>query len=126
MTRTAENYAVGASEGDELIGVANYSRGDDPAVAEVAVAVAHDDHLRGVGTALLQHLGGVARRNGIRYFTVDVLVENGLMLKALRDPGRGSATTCGPPEVRVRVDLCGRYGRTPAPQTEANDRGFTE
>jgi GNAT superfamily N-acetyltransferase len=65
VQRTSANYAVGAFEDDELIGVANFVRCDDPAVAEVAIAVAHRDHLRGVATALLRHLGHVARRKGI-------------------------------------------------------------
>ncbi len=87
VKRTPENFALGAFEGDDLIGVANYVRCDEPTVAEVAVTVAHQDHLRGVATALLRHLGKAARGKGIRYFTADVLAENSLMLQVLRDAG---------------------------------------
>src|SRR5277367_106222 len=52
----SENYALGAFDAGTLIGVANYAKCGKPAIAEVAVVVAHDDHLRGVGTALLRRL----------------------------------------------------------------------
>jgi GNAT superfamily N-acetyltransferase len=87
VKRTPENFAMGAFEGDHLIGVANYARSDEPTEAEVAVAVAHQDHLRGVATALLRHLGKAARRKGIRYFVADILAANSLMLQVLRDAG---------------------------------------
>ena len=54
----------------------------------MAVALAHQDHLRGVGTALLHQLAQVARSKGIRFFTAYVLAENAPMLKVLRDIGR--------------------------------------
>ena len=58
------NYAIGAFEAGRLIGVANYVRSNDPEVGDVAIAVAHKDHLRGVATAMLRHLGEVAREGG--------------------------------------------------------------
>ncbi|MBV8346378.1 MAG: GNAT family N-acetyltransferase [Mycolicibacterium sp.] len=62
-------WAIGAFEGEQLIGVANYVQAADPVIAEVAVAVAHGDYLRGVATALLRRLAEVARGNGVRYST---------------------------------------------------------
>ena len=80
--------AVGAFDADRLIGVANYVVSkDEPQVAEVAIAVAHDEHSVGVGTALLKHLGEVAISRGIRRFTADVLATNHLMLQVLSDAG---------------------------------------
>lgn len=57
----ARHCGLGAFESGRLIGVANYVVADKPEVAEVAVAVAHPDHLRGVATTLLQRLGAIAR-----------------------------------------------------------------
>lgn len=44
-------YALGAFDADRLIGVANYAVSDDPTVADIAIVVAHEEHLHGVGTA---------------------------------------------------------------------------
>jgi GNAT superfamily N-acetyltransferase len=49
--------------------------------------VAHEDHLRGVGTALLKRLALIARTHGVRRFVADILAENHLMFKVLFDFG---------------------------------------
>jgi GNAT superfamily N-acetyltransferase len=105
VRRTPDNFAVGAFEGDDLIGVANYVRTGEPTEAEVAVAVAHQDHLRGVATALLRHLGKAARGKGIRYFVADVLAVNGLMLEVLRDAGWLCTKRYDDSVVHIRIDL---------------------
>jgi len=84
----AMSYAIGAFDAGRLIGVANYVVAkDDPHAAEVAIAVAHDDHRAGVGTALFKQLGRIAASHGIRCFTADVLAENNLMRQVVRDIG---------------------------------------
>ena len=80
-------YALGAFDADRLIGVANYAVSDDPTVADIAVLVAHEDHLRGVGTALLRHLAEIAEIHGIRRFVADILAENQIMFQVLSDLG---------------------------------------
>jgi GNAT superfamily N-acetyltransferase len=80
-------YALGAFIADRLIGVANYSVSDDPSVAEFALVVAHEDHLCGVGTALLKNLLQIARNSGIRRLVADIMAENHLMLKVLSECG---------------------------------------
>jgi GNAT superfamily N-acetyltransferase len=82
-----DNYALGAFESGRLIGVANYGVCDTPATADVAVVVAHEDHLRGVATALLRRLAQIAYDNGIQHFVADVLTTNHLMFKVLHDAG---------------------------------------
>ena len=82
-----DQCAVGAFDLDALLGVANYITCDTPGYGEVAVVVAHDEHLRGVGTALLQFLGEMAVHNGIHHFVADVLAENHLMFRVLTDCG---------------------------------------
>ncbi|MEE4418276.1 bifunctional GNAT family N-acetyltransferase/acetate--CoA ligase family protein [Streptomyces bugieae] len=76
-----------AFQGDRLVGVAEYETTDDPAAAEIALAVADDFHHRGVGTLLLEHLVEVARENGIEAFTADVLADNHLIHRVFADLG---------------------------------------
>lgn len=86
-------YALGAFDGDRLIGIAHYIVvREDPKVAEIAAVVAHPDHSLGVGTALLKRLAQIARAEGIQQFVADVLGENHLMLTMLFDLG----CTCEP------------------------------
>lgn len=80
-------YALGAFEGDRLLGVANYTVCGDPTAADIAIVVAHEDHSLGVGTALLRRLAHIARVHGIRRFVADVLAQNHLMLAVLSDFG---------------------------------------
>ncbi|MBS4730678.1 GNAT family N-acetyltransferase [Mycobacterium sp. SM1] len=98
-------WALGAFESGRLIGVANYVVSADPGVAEVAVAVAHEDHLRGVATALLRSLAKIALDNGIHCFTADVLAENTAMLKVLFDAGWRYATQREGPVISLQIDL---------------------
>lgn len=114
VQRTSANYAVGAFEGDELIGVANFVCCDDPAVAEAAIAVAQQDHLRGAATALLRHLVHAARRKRIRYFAADILAENDMMLRVLRDSGWPCTKRSDDSVLHVRIDLSARDGREAA------------
>ncbi len=122
--------AVGAFDGDRLIGVAHYTvedatadedvtaddvtaddvtdddvTADDVTVAEVAIVVAHEDHSLGVGTALLKQLGSIARAHGITRFVADVLGENHLMLTVFLDLG----WHCDPSDFgsirRMEIDL---------------------
>ena len=117
VERSATQYAIGAFEDDALIGVANYVRSQDPAAAEMAVAVAHHNHLRGVATALLRHLADVAGRKGIRYFDADVLADNNLMLKVLRDPGWRCTKRFDGPVLHVRIDVSTMDGGSAAPNS---------
>jgi len=47
--------------------------------------VAHNDHLRGVGTVLLRRLAHIAHANRIRHLVADVLTTNHLIFKVLHD-----------------------------------------
>ncbi|BBZ12793.1 GNAT family N-acetyltransferase [Mycobacterium branderi] len=82
-TQGDKQTAIGAFEDDRLIGVANFVVSDDPSVADVAIVVTHEEHLHGVGTALLKHLAHLARSQGIQRFLADVMAENTLMLQVL-------------------------------------------
>lgn len=79
------HLAVGAFVGKRLIGVAHFVRLDDPIVAEIAVVVAHEEQLHGVGTLLLRELRRQALGLGIRQFSADILAQNGRMLRVMDD-----------------------------------------
>jgi len=83
----SDQVSLGAFSSGKLLGIANYVACEQPGDAEVTVAVAHAEHLRGVGTALLRRLGQIARENGVHRFVAEVLWENHLMLQVLTDTG---------------------------------------
>jgi GNAT superfamily N-acetyltransferase len=106
LVRSDETHcALGAFDSGRLVGVANYAVSNDPHIAEVAVVVSHEDHLRGVATALLRRLARVALSNGIHGFVADVLTENAPMLKVLSDAGWEHSTHFGGPVLNLRIDL---------------------
>jgi RimJ/RimL family protein N-acetyltransferase len=102
--RSDKGYALGAFESGELIGVANYVVCHEDQTAEVALVVAHNDHLRGVGTALLRRLSHIAHSNAIQHFVADVLAENRLMRNVLRDAGWHTTSNDGN-VLHVDIDL---------------------
>ncbi|MDE3068859.1 MAG: GNAT family N-acetyltransferase [Verrucomicrobiota bacterium] len=65
--------------GEEIIAVASYYLDRKTNLAEVAFVVADAWQSRGLGACLLRQLIRVARRNGIRGFTAEVLMENKAM-----------------------------------------------
>ena len=89
LTSPAEGVvALGAFETGELIGVANYVEMKHQLDwAEIAAVVAHDQHERGVGTALLRELGRIARDTGLHHFVADVLADNYAMRRVINDAG---------------------------------------
>jgi len=64
------------SHGEEIIAIGSYYLDVKTNLAEVAFTVSDKWQNHGIGTFLLKHLMRTARRNGIRGFTAEVLVEN--------------------------------------------------
>ena len=62
--------------GEEIIAVGSYYLDPKTNLAEVAFVVGDNWQNHGIGTFLLKHLMRIARRNGIRGFTAEVLTEN--------------------------------------------------
>ena len=79
--------ALGAFDSGVLVGVANYVELSRSGCAELAVVVAHEQHKRGVGTALLRALGHIAKSAGQHRFVADVLTENYAMRRVIGDVG---------------------------------------
>jgi len=67
---------VPEAHGEEIIAVGSYYLDPKTNLAEVAFVVGDRWQNRGIGTFLLKHLMRIARRNGIRGFTAEVLIEN--------------------------------------------------
>ena len=67
---------VPEAHGDDIIAVGSYYLDPKTNLAEVAFVVGDKWQNRGIGTFLLKHLMRIARRNGIRGFTAEVLIEN--------------------------------------------------
>jgi GNAT superfamily N-acetyltransferase len=93
------HFAWGARDldlpGEPGVGVARYvRRRDDPATAEVAVAVVDDHHRRGIGTILLTVLGATAREQGVERLVAPVLSDNAPVQALLH--GLGATTRWDP------------------------------
>jgi RimJ/RimL family protein N-acetyltransferase len=100
-----DQCAVGAFEAGHLIGVANFVVNTDQVSAEIAVATAHDAHLRGVATALLHRLGESAKSRGIQWFTAEVLADNTPMMKVLAEAGWRYTRRFDGPACSYTIDL---------------------
>jgi GNAT superfamily N-acetyltransferase len=99
----------------EGVGVARYVRSrEDPARAEMAVAVLDDWQGKGVGSRLVMELAKRARREGITGFTALLLAQNNEMLGLLRELGDVHVLETDLGTVNVTVDLPERgLGRIP-------------
>ncbi|MGE6735700.1 GNAT family N-acetyltransferase, partial [Streptomyces sp. NPDC059900] len=89
----------------QIIGLAEYERTEEPATAEISLAVAEGLHHRGIGTLLLEHLVSAARAEGISAFAADALAENHEILKVFADLGLHTARRFEGPELRCRIRL---------------------
>ncbi|MFJ2951348.1 GNAT family N-acetyltransferase [Streptomyces sp. NPDC087226] len=90
-----DRVGLAATIGGEFIATVRYDRiGADGAPAsapadeaEVAFLVQDAHQGRGVASALLEHIGAVARERGIRRFAAEVLPANNKMIKVFTDAG---------------------------------------
>ncbi|MDH6193986.1 RimJ/RimL family protein N-acetyltransferase [Mycobacterium frederiksbergense] len=98
-------YAIGAFDSDTLLGVASYVRCPPDGFAELAVVVAHNEHLRGVGTELLHRLAMVAKAHGVNHFVAEVLSGNHLMLRVLADLDWPCTRRLDSSVVHIEIDL---------------------
>ncbi|MBA2522910.1 MAG: GNAT family N-acetyltransferase [Solirubrobacterales bacterium] len=89
------------------VGVARYVRIDNPAHAEVAVAVVDDWQGRGAGTALLERLVERAAEHGIAYFIASVLQENPEAIELFRSISQSdpSPRRSAPGQLELVIEL---------------------
>lgn len=94
VARSPDHLAVGAFDGDVLVGVAQYFRSAPrPDHAEVAIEVADSHHRRRVGARLVLELARLAADDGITHFTASVLADNRPVLGLMRHSGWDVAST---------------------------------
>jgi len=72
------------AHGDDIIAIGRYYLDETSNMAEVAFTVRDDWQNHGIGSFLLQHLTNIARRNGIRGFTAEVLRANRAMQRVFQ------------------------------------------
>ncbi|MBD0422724.1 GNAT family N-acetyltransferase [Streptomyces sp. TRM S81-3] len=97
--------ALLAERQGQVIGLAEYDRGQQSESAEMALAVAEGLHHRGVGTLLVEHLVSAARADGISTFTADALSENREVLRLFTDLGLRVIRHRDGPEVCCTIAL---------------------
>ncbi|MEV0636479.1 GNAT family N-acetyltransferase [Streptomyces sp. NPDC050619] len=108
-----DRVGLAATIGGEFIATVRYDRiGADgmPAAApadeaEVAFLVQDAHQGRGVASALLEHIGAVARERGIRRFAAEVLPANTKMIKVFTDAGYTQKRRFEDGVVRLEFDL---------------------
>ncbi|MEW1634653.1 GNAT family N-acetyltransferase [Streptomyces sp. NPDC093801] len=108
-----DRVGLAATIGGEFIGTVRFDRiGPDgrPASApadeaEVAFLVQDAHQGRGVASALLEHIGAVARERGIRRFAAEVLPANTKMIKVFTDVGYQQKRSFEDGSVHLTLDL---------------------
>lgn len=115
-----EDYqALLAESGGRILGIADYAREPGTTAADISLAVADDQHHRGLGTLLLEHLVARASSAGITVFTADALATNHAVLKVFADLGLSTRRQFDGPEVRYAIELA----RTDAYLSATDERG---
>ena len=109
-----DRVGLAATVGGEFIATVRYDRvdeagravsGRDGTRAEVAFLVQDAHQGRGVASALLEHIGAVARERGILHFTAEVLPANRKMVKVFTDVGYTQRRSFTDGVVHLDLDL---------------------
>jgi GNAT superfamily N-acetyltransferase len=104
-----EREALAALDGDDIVAVARYARLPGFEAAEIAVVVADDWQRDGLGHLLLERLGRLALRRGIRNFQASVLGDNAPALQLVRSmfPGSRAHWQTGVAEFEIPLSRAG-------------------
>ncbi|MEV8307398.1 GNAT family N-acetyltransferase [Streptomyces flavidovirens] len=109
-----DRVGLAATVGGEFIATVRYDRinaqgrpssGPGADLAEVAFLVQDAHQGRGVASALLEHIGAVARERGIRRFMAEVLPANTKMIKVFTDAGYTQKRSFEDGVVHLEFDL---------------------
>uniref|UniRef100_A0AAU1ZWH7 GNAT family N-acetyltransferase n=1 Tax=Streptomyces sp. NBC_00093 TaxID=2975649 RepID=A0AAU1ZWH7_9ACTN len=108
-----DRVGLAATVGGEFIATVRYDRIDADGLpasgpaheAEVAFLVQDAHQGRGVASALLEHIGAVARERDIRRFAAEVLPANTKMIKVFTDAGYTQKRSFEDGVVRLEFDL---------------------
>ncbi len=95
-----------------LVGVAAYECIEEDltpvaaeGLAEIAFVVADDQHGRGIGTLLMEHLAALARRRALTQFVAETLPDNAAMLDVFKEAGYSVTFRRSLDTVQVSIDL---------------------
>ncbi|MFJ6694527.1 GNAT family N-acetyltransferase [Streptomyces sp. NPDC091272] len=109
-----DRVGLAVTVGGEFIATVRFDRinaqglpasGPDADLAEVAFLVQDAHQGRGVASALLEHIGAVARERGIRRFVAEVLPANSKMIKVFTDAGYQQQRSFEDGVVHLEFDL---------------------
>jgi len=89
----------------ELIGIARYDLDPETDFGDVALVVSDRFQGKGVGTALFKQLVTLAKAQGVKGFTADVLVNNGRMLGIFNKSGERVETRLDEGVYQVKVSF---------------------
>jgi acyl-CoA hydrolase/GNAT superfamily N-acetyltransferase len=107
--------AVIEDAGREIVaGLGEYYLEDDGLRANVAFAVRDEFQNRGIGTDLLRYLIQIARKQGLRGVTAEVLKENEPMLRVFEKMGLPMAKTAVDESFDLKMDFASAEGRPAA------------
>jgi acetyl coenzyme A synthetase (ADP forming)-like protein len=104
-----DHMALAALIGDDIVAIARYDRDADRR-AEVAFTVQDDQHGRGLGTLLLEHLAVVARSQDIDTFVAETLPGNRKMLNVFAAAGWDVDRHFADGTVRVKFSIAPTEG----------------
>jgi acyl-CoA synthetase (NDP forming)/GNAT superfamily N-acetyltransferase len=100
-----DHVVLVAERSGQLIGIAQYDRIPNSDVAEVAFVVDDAHQGFGLGTLLLEYLASEGRRNGLKRFAADTLLENNLMVQVFRAAGFAQRSALEAGVVHVVMDI---------------------
>jgi len=106
-TRNAALVATSNQDVEELLAMARYDAEPASGLAEVALVVRDEWQGRGIGSALFVRLISLARAQGVRGFTAQVLASNGRMLRLFRASGLPitDCLECGIHQLTMSLEL---------------------
>lgn len=82
---------------------------DRPDTADIAFLVVDDLQRRGIATRLMGELAEIARRNGLRYFSADVLGDNWAMLSLIRKTAHPVSANVSQGVTHFTIALAGEH-----------------
>jgi acyl-CoA hydrolase/GNAT superfamily N-acetyltransferase len=104
-TEVAIAGTIPEASGEEIITIGRYYLDPKTNTAEVAFTVQDDWQRKGIGSFLFQYLARVARRNGIKGFTAEVLAENVGMQKVFNQSNFRTKSSVREGVVHYEIDF---------------------
>jgi len=96
---------VPESHGEEIIAIGRYFLDSSSNRAELAFVVRDKWQNRGIGTYLCKHLANIARGNGIKGFSAEVLRQNKAMQTVLNNSGLNIASKPKDDIISIKIDF---------------------